>query len=119
MKTQPLTSKNRACSRGVLVGAASVPLLMGALITNVQATEPCGDFGECKVLIEINASDGDIGFHWLADGDDLRSSRIRDPNNKLVYTNRAFVDKHRCQILSFPNRSTRGYLWEHSRHFAF
>ena len=37
---------------------------------DVNATEPRGDFGECKVLVEINSSDGDIGFHFLADGDD-------------------------------------------------
>jgi hypothetical protein len=77
-------------SKGLLVGAASLPLLIGGIVTDAQATEPCGDFGECKVLIEINSSDGDIGFHWLADGDELKSTRIRDPKGKLVYTNRAF-----------------------------
>ena len=47
--------------------------------TAVQATEPCGEFGECKVLIEINASDGDIGFHFLADGDNLESLVLLEP----------------------------------------
>lgn len=47
--------------------------------TGAYATEPCGDFGECKVLIEINASDGDIGFHFLADGSDLNALTIRAP----------------------------------------
>ncbi|MBT8400305.1 MAG: hypothetical protein KJO98_07505, partial [Rhodothermia bacterium] len=41
------------------------------------AQEPCpesdGDIGECKVLIEINATDGDIGFHFLIDADDANS----------------------------------------------
>ena len=53
------------------------------------ATEPCDDFGECKVLIEINASDGDIGFHFLMDGDDLNSARIFDPNGKKVFEDQA------------------------------
>ncbi len=79
--------------RNALLGVASAPLVVGGVITNTHATEPCNDdenFGECKVLIEINASDGDIGFHWLADGDGLKSTTIRDPNGKLVYKNRGF-----------------------------
>ena len=53
------------------------------------ATEPCDDFGECKVLIEINASDGDIGFHFLMDGDDLNSARIHDPDGVKVFEDMA------------------------------
>jgi hypothetical protein len=53
--------------------------------TAATATEPCGDFGECKALIEINASDGDIGFHFLVDGDDLREAMLRDPNGAKVF----------------------------------
>lgn len=68
----------------------SVPLLLIAIITDTMATEPCEDFGECKTLIEINSSDGDIGFHWLIDGDDLNSVRMNDPNGKKVYKNKAF-----------------------------
>jgi len=64
-------------------------LMLASGLSNTQATEPCDDFGECKVLIEINASDGDIGFHWLGDADDLRSMRIDDPNGAKVYTNKA------------------------------
>ncbi len=112
MKAQPLNVKNRSYSRGALVGAASVALLMGALVKNVQATEPCDDFGECKVLIEINASDGDIGFHWLADGDDLKSTRIRDPNNKLVYTNRAFGPLREQKLTETFGESAEPLCWE-------
>lgn len=46
-----------------------------------QATEPCGDFDECKVLIEINASDGDIGFHFLVDGSKLEAVALRAPKS--------------------------------------
>jgi hypothetical protein len=55
--------------------AAAVGLLAAS---SAPATEPCGDFGECKTLIEINATDGDIGFHFLADGDDLYLLRLFD-----------------------------------------
>jgi hypothetical protein len=66
----------------VAVGAV---LVLGTGTTSVRATEPCGDFGECKVLIEINSTDGDIGFHFLMDGDDLNASRIDDPNGVQVF----------------------------------
>lgn len=54
-----------------------------------EATKPCGDFGECKVLVEINSSDGDIGFHFLIDGDDLNSVRLDDPNGAKVFQDQA------------------------------
>lgn len=63
--------------------------LCGVGISTVPATEPCDDFDECKVLIEINSSDGDIGFHWLGDAGDLRSMRIKDPNGARVFSNKA------------------------------
>ena len=56
--------------------------------SNALATEPCGDFGECKVLVETNASDGDLGFHFLSDGDDLISTQIRDPNGVVIFSDR-------------------------------
>jgi hypothetical protein len=55
----------------------------------VNATEPCGDFGECKALIEINASDGDIGFHFLMDGDEINAAMLRDPNGAKVFQDQA------------------------------
>lgn len=64
------------------VGAA---LVLGTGTTAVKATEPCGDFGECKAFIEINATDGDIGFHFLMDGEDLNSGRIKDPKGAKVF----------------------------------
>jgi hypothetical protein len=73
-----------------LVTASTVGFcLCAAGISTAPATEPCGDFDECKVLIEINSSDGDIGFHWLGDAGELRSTRIKDPNGAKVYSNTA------------------------------
>ena len=67
------------------LAAAVAVVFMGAGVIAATATEPCGDFGECKALIEINASDGDIGFHFLMDGDNLNSARIHDPNGVKVF----------------------------------
>lgn len=64
---------------------AAAVLVLGTGTTVARATEPCGDFGECKALIEINATDGDIGFHFLMDGDDLISGGIDDPNGAKVF----------------------------------
>jgi hypothetical protein len=68
---------------------ASALLVLGMGMTVVTATEPCGDFGACTVLIETNASNGDIGFHFLLDGDDLISAQIVDPNGAKVFVERA------------------------------
>ncbi len=80
--------RNHLMSNTPLAAAVAV-VFMGAGVTTATATEPCGDFGECKALIEINASDGDIGFHFLMDGDDLNSARIHDPNGKKVFEDQA------------------------------
>lgn len=71
-----------------LTGASALLLIVAW--TTAQATEPCDDFDECKVLIEINASDGDIGFHWLGDAGDLRAMRIETPSGQKIFENRAF-----------------------------
>lgn len=76
-RDQPLPTGARSL---ILAGA----LLIGAA-TMAVATEPCGDFGECKALIEINSSDGDIGFHFLTDGDDLVVGRLRGPDGLLFH----------------------------------
>ena len=73
----------------ILSAVAGAALVLGAGTTVVMATEPCGDFGECKALIEINASDGDIGFHFLMDGDDLNWARIVNPDGMKVFEDHA------------------------------
>ncbi len=70
-------------------GAAVAVVVLGICTTVATATEPCGDFGECKVLIEFNTTDGDIGFHFLMDGDDLNSAEIQDPNFVTIFEDSA------------------------------
>jgi len=65
--------------------AAAVTALVGASAGIAKAESPCGDFGECKVLVETNASDGDMGFHFLMDGDDLIRAAIYAPNHRKIF----------------------------------
>lgn len=62
-----------------------ITVLVGFGASTVNATEPCGGFGECKVLVEINATDGDIGFHFLMDGHDLIRAAIYAPNHRKIF----------------------------------
>jgi hypothetical protein len=78
---------------GTTLGAV-LALSLGATTAVAEECENRGnedaDFGECRVLVEINSSDGDVGFHWLTDADDLNSTRIDDPDGAKVFTNSAF-----------------------------
>lgn len=77
MKPQKFVSK-----RLLALGAA---VLFSLGFGAANATEPCGDFGECKVLIEMNSTDGDIGFHFLMDGDDLIRAAIFNPKHRKIF----------------------------------
>ncbi len=81
--------KEKHLMLNTLFAAGAATFVMGLCTTVATATEPCGDFGECKVLIELNTTDGDIGFHFLVDGDDLNSVEIQDPNYVIVFEDSA------------------------------
>jgi len=66
--------------------AAAMTALLGGGAGIANATEPCRDFGECKVLVEINSTDGDIGFHFLMDGDNLRYASLFNPNHRKIFS---------------------------------
>ena len=70
-------------SKSVL--AAAIAALVGSGVGIANATEPCGDFGECKALTEINSSDGDIGFHFLMDGDSLIYGAVFNPHGRKIF----------------------------------
>jgi len=76
--------KRKVVSTTVL--AAALTALVGGSAGIANATEPCGDFGECKVLVEINSSDGDIGFHFLMDGDNLRYASLFNPKHRKIFS---------------------------------
>lgn len=85
MKTLQIMSKN--------VFALAAITFVSAGLSQAYAEQPCppeGDIDECKVLIEINASDGDIGFHFLGDAGDLISMRIDDSNGAKIFENQVY-----------------------------
>ena len=67
------------------LSAAVAAIALGAAGNIATATEPCGDLGECKALIELNTTDGDIGFHFLMDGDDLVKAEVKNPHGKKIF----------------------------------
>lgn len=67
------------------IASAMLPLLA----TPTAAEEPCGDFSECKVIIEINSTDGDVGFHFLGDGEGFRHMKLDGPEER-VFSYRTF-----------------------------
>ena len=77
--------KEKIITSNVILRAAAAVAVMGITTMVATATEPCGDLGECKALIEINATDGDIGFHFLMDGDDLVKSEVRNPDGEKIF----------------------------------
>ena len=79
--------KSTAISNAPLRIVTGLALVLCA--SGLAASAPCGDFGECKALIEINSSDGDIGFHFLMDGDDLNAAQINGPSGVKVFQDQA------------------------------
>ena len=101
-------------SQRFATAAAGAALLWGLSATMATANE-CGDdedFGECRVLIELNTTDGDIGFHWLTDGDDLITTRITDPNGAKVYDNRASGPLREQKLTETFGESAEPVCWD-------
>jgi hypothetical protein len=44
-----------------------------------------GELSEAFLRIEINATDGDVGFHGKFDGDPSREMKIKDPTGKTIF----------------------------------
>ena len=70
---------NTRCSMGATL------LTLTCLSPVAMADEPCGELDECRVLIEINASDGDIGFHVLFDAEGWTEATISDPSSMPIF----------------------------------
>lgn len=102
----------RASLRTLIRTAGCFLLALGMSTFPASATEPCDDFGECKVLIEINASDGDIGFHFLMDGDDLRRASIYDPDLRQVFGDRAFGPLREQKLTETFAESAEPLCWD-------
>ena len=91
--------------------AAAVTALVGGSAGIANATEPCGDFGECKVLVEINSTDGDVGFHFLMDGSDLRYGALFNPKKRKIYSYGARRELARQFVTETFNESAEPLCW--------
>jgi hypothetical protein len=94
---RPAHPEREDCAMDTDRSRSSIVAMLGAFIIactlappSAQATAPCGGFEECRVLVEINATDGDIGFHWLADAEDLVATEIVDSKGRRIFANAAF-----------------------------
>jgi len=91
---------------------ASAGLFLATIFTVAAATELCGDFGECKAIIEINSTDGDIGFHFLMDGDDLNSATIRGPDGAKIFQDMAKGPMTEQKLTETFAESAEPLCWE-------
>lgn len=71
-----------------ILAALSGALALAGLPGPVQAQD-FGEFDELKVIIEINATDGDVGFHALFDADAWRWAKLSGPDKSKLLTVKA------------------------------
>ncbi len=81
--------KDKHLMSNTFFAAGAAAVVLGMCTTVATADEPCGDLDECRVFIEINASDGDIGFHVLLDAEGWEKARIIDPDGKKIFNEKA------------------------------
>jgi hypothetical protein len=98
---------NKIGLKSAVLAAAITALVSGP----ANAVEPCGDFGECKVLVEINSSDGDVGFHFLMDGDSLRYGALFNPKHRKIYSYGARREFAKQFVTETFNESAEPLCW--------
>lgn len=62
------------------------PLLLASAVSTGWSAE---EFDETKVIIEINATDGDVGFHAKFDGDAWYNTKMYDPMGRKIFHEKA------------------------------
>lgn len=60
-------------------------IALAVLAAGSNVTHGAEEFSELKVIIEINATDGDVGFHVLLDAPAWKRVSITDPNGKKLF----------------------------------
>lgn len=68
--------------------ARSAGVAVGLAMTTFPAWAQ-EEFDETKVLVEINATDGDAGFHALLDADAWKEVRVDDPGGNKIFEEKA------------------------------
>ncbi|MCZ6616619.1 MAG: hypothetical protein O7E57_00695, partial [Gammaproteobacteria bacterium] len=73
-----------------LIKSALAGFILWGAAPLASADQPCPngggeELGECRVLIEINATDGDIGLHALFVGEGWTTAQIFDNNGIMIF----------------------------------
>ncbi len=63
-------------------------LLLAGAVSMAWADD--AEFDEAKVLIEINGTDGDVGFHAKFDADAWYNVQMHDPEDRKIFQEKAF-----------------------------
>lgn len=71
--------------RRIWAGAAGAVAMLVWLAVPATATSGPAEFAEAEVFTEINATDGDAGFHLAVDGQDWRRVTVHGPNGKRIF----------------------------------
>ena len=71
--------------RLALVAAAAAAGLSGAAAVAAEGSKTQIPFGQAKILIELNATDEDVGMQILLDGEGWKKVRISDPNGRRIF----------------------------------
>ncbi|MEQ8859781.1 MAG: hypothetical protein RIC56_14145 [Pseudomonadales bacterium] len=92
--------------------AAVVPLLGAAEVSAGGHSIEVGEFSEFDPIVEINATDGDVGFHMLLDGDPWRIARVYDPKGRRLISGYAAGPLRRQGITEFFLESAEPLCWD-------
>jgi hypothetical protein len=71
-----------------LIVILACPLLLAGFVSTGWADE--AEFDETAVIIEINGTDGDVGFHAKFDADAWYNVQMHDPDDRKVFAEKAF-----------------------------
>ena len=69
---------------GALKPAAALAAALLAIALAGEGRAQTGPFDEAVVLVELNDTDGDLGFQALIDGDAYRRLKVRDPRRNVI-----------------------------------
>lgn len=93
--------------------AAAVIPLFGAASSWAGGWVPeVDEFSEFEPIVEINATDGDVGFHMLLDGDPWRFAKVYDPRWLRLISGYAGGPLNRQGITEFFLESAEPLCWD-------
>jgi len=98
----------KTCIKSVFVTMAVAVSGMAFVTTATAETE---EFGEFVPIVEINATDGDVGFHVLVDGDGWKRLYVYDPKGDRILRAKPRDDLRKQGITEFFIESAEPACW--------